>query len=798
MNDGDVIQHLTTTILGRYRLIKQIGSGSMGDVWLGEDPRLHRHVAIKTLPVQKQRNDEFVLRFEREARAAAALNHPHILPVHDFGKQSLSDGRVIAYIVMPYITGGTLADRIAINNTRQILMPQHEAITYLTQAAQAIDYAHRHGIIHRDIKPGNMLLRNDDWLLLGDFGIARILSSTENLTRTGVAGTGTPEFMAPEQAQGRAEASSDIYSLAVLAYNLFTGQLPFTAETAFATSILHMTSSPPSPQKINPTLSLSQEIALLHGLAKKPEERPASASAMIAELQQATPPTPHDAPRHAIFSQLLPEPPSVANRRLPITGQSQMHTHPSAINNPLPVTSQSQLREQSLVANNQLPFTGQSQIPLTKNSLTSSSVKIESHIQAPEGPSNASSLEKKKPISRRNMLIGGSVALVFLGVGIGAGVGSRAGAWAMLSNMYKSGHISTSTAIPSPTPDPNGPDLILQGHTRPVTSLAWSSQSTTMLASAADDGTVQLWQIKQLQQRLAVKLSATAKQSFHPSGPLQLSWSSSSSFLAIGNTGRGKAGSSASIDMYTGDLQKTAPGYNTPLIISDAPVIGGLGWLNHNLIAIATQPTQAGKQLQLNLWDTQQPQQQFAPVSIAGSLSTESSNKSPVLLASPDGSSLALTETEGAVIGHVKSSGTAIQWQQRLGPVKPEGQIKALTWLPGGTAICGLTTKNDKDFALTFWNVQTEKGQTPLASNAVLTTVAWCPASTSTLVATGSQDGRVLIWSYGGSNVPATLNSNLNAEVIALSWSADGQWLAAGFNDKDASILVWNIQGRGI
>lgn len=775
MNDGDVIQHLTTTNLGRYRLIKQIGSGGMGDVWLGEDPRLHRHVAIKTLPVQKQQKDEFVLRFEREARAAAALNHPHILPIHDFGKQLLSDGRAIAYIVMPYITGGTLADRIATNNTRQILMPQHEAITYLTQAAQAIDYAHRRGIIHRDIKPGNMLLRNDNWLLLGDFGIARILSSTENLTQTGVAGTGTPEFMAPEQAQGKAEASSDIYSLAVLAYYLFTGQLPFTAETAFATSILHMTSSPPSPRKINPAISLSQEIALLHGLAKKPGERPASASALIAELQQEMSAVPHNTTGHSRFNQPAPDLASIADSRLPLTGQSQMHKYSSAINN-------------------RLPATGQSQIPVTQNSSILLSARMERHTQVSEELLNTSSPVTKKLVSRRNMLIGGGATLVALGIGVG--VGSRAGVWAMLSNIYRSGKAGTTTAIPSLTPDPNGPDLILQGHTRPITSLAWSSQSTTMLASAAEDGTVQIWQIKQLQQ-LAVKLSATAKQSFHPFGPLQLSWSADGNFLAIGNTGKGKAGSSVSIDMYTGDLQKTAPGYNTPLIIADVSSIGGLGWLNHNLIAVATQPTQAGKQLQLNFWDTQQPQQQFSPVSIAGSLSTGGSNRAPGLLTSSDGSSLALAENEGAVIGQVKSSGTAIQWQQLLGPVKPDGQIKALTWLPGGTSICGLTTKDNKDFALTFWNMQKEVGQSPLATNAILTTIAWCPASTSTLVATGSQDGRVLIWNYGGSNVPASLNSNLNAEVITLSWSTDGQWLAAGFNDKNASILIWNIQGRG-
>jgi serine/threonine protein kinase len=235
VNDGDI---MTTTSLGRYRLLKQIGKGGMGEVWLGEDPRLHRQVAIKTLPAQKQQDNEFLLRFEREARAAAALNHPHILPIHDFGKQNLPDDEFIAYIVMPYITGGTLADRIEAHNANQTLMPQQEVLAYLIQAAEAIDYAHKHGIIHRDIKPANMLLRNDNWLLLGDFGIARVLSNTENLTRTGV-GTGTPEYIAPEQAQGRAEASSDIYSLAVLAYYLFTGRVPFKAISSYGTIVQH-------------------------------------------------------------------------------------------------------------------------------------------------------------------------------------------------------------------------------------------------------------------------------------------------------------------------------------------------------------------------------------------------------------------------------------------------------------------------------------------------------------------------------------------------------------------------------
>lgn len=216
MQDGDTLQSASSALVGRYHLVRRIGHGGMGEVWLGEDPRLHRQVAIKTLPLRSQNDQEFLRRFEREARAAATLNHPHILPVHDYGEQALSNGQSITYIVMPYVSGGTLAERLMMLTTNNRLMPADEAVNYLSQAAQAIDYAHGQHVLHRDIKPSNMLLRSDGWLLLADFGIARILSDETHLTQMGV-GIGTPEYMAPEQAQGKAEAASDNYSLAVIA-----------------------------------------------------------------------------------------------------------------------------------------------------------------------------------------------------------------------------------------------------------------------------------------------------------------------------------------------------------------------------------------------------------------------------------------------------------------------------------------------------------------------------------------------------------------------------------------------------
>jgi serine/threonine protein kinase len=285
-NYNSPVQQTEIKTLGRYRLQRLIGKGGMGEVWLGEDPVLHRQVAIKTLPMHNLSDREFSQRFEREAQAAASLNHPHILPVHDYGQQILSNGQVITYIVLPYITGGSLSDRIAAYSARGIPMFPQEAILYLSQAAEAIDYAHEQGIIHRDIKPGNMLLRSDNWLMLADFGIACILASSEQLTQQGI-GVGTPEYMAPEQAQSKAEFASDNYSLAVIAYQLFTGQLPFQADTGYAITIQHMTMPPPPPRQINPHLSPAVEIVLLRGLAKQPGGRYSDCRQFVRELQLA-------------------------------------------------------------------------------------------------------------------------------------------------------------------------------------------------------------------------------------------------------------------------------------------------------------------------------------------------------------------------------------------------------------------------------------------------------------------------------------------------------------------------------
>jgi eukaryotic-like serine/threonine-protein kinase len=278
----------TGSTLGRYHLMSILGKGGMGEVWLAEDPLLRRQVAIKRLLLHHMEDDEYLQRFDREARAAAALHHPHILPLHDYGQQRLSDGRVIVYIVMSYVSNGSVEDRLTRLEQQGLLLPLSEAFGYLSQAAQAIDFAHQHGVLHRDIKPANMLLREDNTLLLADFGLARLTADadTDNLTHKSML-IGTPKYMAPEQAQGQAVASSDIYSLAVLAYRCFTGRYPFNADTVYATIVQHAIGTPTAPRLFNPELSVPFEEVLLRGLAKDPAQRPSSATLFVEQLQHS-------------------------------------------------------------------------------------------------------------------------------------------------------------------------------------------------------------------------------------------------------------------------------------------------------------------------------------------------------------------------------------------------------------------------------------------------------------------------------------------------------------------------------
>jgi serine/threonine-protein kinase len=276
------MSELSGQVLGQFRVMEQIGQGGMSRVYKAHQRSLDRDVAIKVISAEfnDARDHEFLARFASEARLIARLTHPNIVPVHDFGEEA-----GWAYIVMEYIAGGTLRDRLVTAEQQRLQLDLGRTIHLIYQAALALDFAHSHAVIHRDVKPGNMLLRTDDQLLLTDFGIATILEANKAFSLSG-ANVGTPQYMAPEQGTpgGMIDARTDIYALGVVLFQCVTGRLPFTGETPVSVLMAHMREPVPRPSSLLPGLPQSVEHIILRAMAKDPAARYASASEMAADL----------------------------------------------------------------------------------------------------------------------------------------------------------------------------------------------------------------------------------------------------------------------------------------------------------------------------------------------------------------------------------------------------------------------------------------------------------------------------------------------------------------------------------
>ena len=258
-------------VLGHYRIIRQVGYGGMSTVFLAEDINLGRDVAVKVFWPRPGETKDFLRRFSREARVLAQLDHPNILPVYDYGEQ---DGQ--AYLVMPYMSGGSLKDILKVRH----VLPPAEAIHLTTEMLNALQYAHERGLIHRDIKPGNMLFKSDGKLMLCDFGLVKVISPEtegkspfETASETGPAITGTPEYMPPEQINGQPTFSSDIYSIGIVLYEMLTGVKPFTSNSVMSVLMKQLSEQPRPPREINPTISPQLQMAVLRAIEKDPTRR---------------------------------------------------------------------------------------------------------------------------------------------------------------------------------------------------------------------------------------------------------------------------------------------------------------------------------------------------------------------------------------------------------------------------------------------------------------------------------------------------------------------------------------------
>ncbi|HUZ37371.1 MAG TPA: Stk1 family PASTA domain-containing Ser/Thr kinase [Streptosporangiaceae bacterium] len=280
---------------GRYELDGVVGRGGMAEVFRARDIRLDRVVAVKTLREDLARDQTFQARFRREAQSAASLNHPSIVAVYDTG-EDMSEPAHVPYIVMEYVDGRTLRDLL--RDDRRLL--PERALEITDGVLRALDYSHRAGIVHRDIKPGNVMLTRNGEVKVMDFGIARAVSDAQaTMTQTAQV-IGTAQYLSPEQARGeRVDARSDLYSTGCLLYELLTGRPPFLGDSPVAIAYQHVRENPVPPSRLDPEIPQWADSIVLKAMAKDPGQRYQSATDMRTDIQRALSGVPVAAPRTA-------------------------------------------------------------------------------------------------------------------------------------------------------------------------------------------------------------------------------------------------------------------------------------------------------------------------------------------------------------------------------------------------------------------------------------------------------------------------------------------------------------------
>lgn len=264
--------------LGRYAIQSELGRGAMGVVYKASDTVLERTVAVKTVNMALEREgaEKYEARFYQEARAAGSLNHPNIVTVYDVGKEG-----DVAYMAMEFIEGAELRSLIGEGRA----MPVSQAVSVAAQVAEGLAYAHQHGVVHRDVKPANIMVIRDGLVKITDFGIARMRAATDELTQSGMM-LGSPKYMSPEQVIGkRADHRSDLFSLGVILYELLTGAAPFNGENVTALMYQIVNFNPPAPSAVNPAVPELLDYIVAKMLAKPLDERYQSAQDLAQDLR---------------------------------------------------------------------------------------------------------------------------------------------------------------------------------------------------------------------------------------------------------------------------------------------------------------------------------------------------------------------------------------------------------------------------------------------------------------------------------------------------------------------------------
>ncbi len=783
-------------MLGRYRLLQLLGRGGMGEVWQAQDTELARQVAIKLLPPVLRQEEEYLRAFSNEARTIASLEHPHILAVHDFGEFQNGD-EVITYLVMPLVNT-TLRARI--KQQDRTLLPIATSLGYLRQAARAIDYAHSKQILHRDIKPANLLLQ-DDWLFLTDFGIAKLLSTSTYRSRTH-AGAGTPGYMAPEQIRGRSLPASDLYSLAIIAYQLLTGHMPFSGEEPYAIFLKHILHDPPPPRQFNARLPEVMERTLLRGLARQPEERHSSCQEFVTALELGW----QESGANSIQPDISAAP-DVSDASVPFDTDTTL---------PAPWNKRAAA---SLTAQRDGSPPTQDQSESTLSQYSAQPTLFDWHDwlehQDEDGPAQENGPERKKtasPRSRRSFMLGAAALLV-------------AGGGIALSSFYHPA-ISIAQKLSAGVPV-----LKLTGHTGDVTNIRWNPRGR-YLVSAGSDARVLLWDIETLLASSNGKLLSTKQPvaSYEPDENLSthdLTWSPDGLSLALRTSKVAWSGYGDAIkviDVCTPDA-RPALYYDVKM---NQRTVGGeitvLAWSPQgNTIATAI-----NNDLQVILWKVGQTNQittilQDATLTVAQRLQRDSFVES--LCWSQDGSWLVGLDIQL----YLAIWNTATNTLQRIAlPDRTKdlhtsavAQVKQLiynyTVVSSPTSPTLFAASDNDVIALydvqkrTFTRLLGTDDATALQTRPIgdrssyyaqITALAWSPAGRY-LAGTYYSNSLIYLWDLrnshprlkNGVQMPDLIfGKNDHTDTIAdLTWSPDERYLAS--SSRDGTIVIWKMDG---
>jgi len=513
--------------LGHYHLVRLLGTGGFAEVYLGEHVHLHTQVAVKLLHTQITDDDRE--NFKQEAQTIARLLHPHIVRVLDFGVEGNT-----AYLVMDYAPNGTLRQR----HPRGTPLPLATVVDYIKQVAEALQYAHDQRLIHRDVKPENMLLGRNQEVLLSDFGIALITQSSQYQNTQNIAGT--IAYMAPEQIQAHPRPASDQYSLGVVAYEWLCGQRPFQGSYT-EIAVKHSMAPPPPLRNLLPTLSPAIEQVVMAALNKDPHQRFANIHTFAQALEQANQqsqqyqpsttfvrppvtPQPFVAPMASLSGRPVASRPPV----IPSTPASGISGMPTMISPQMPPSN---ALPQSLLG------TDVHSTPLAHPQTappyflpTSMPTPAPSYFPPTDVPSYARPQHPQRPISRRAFVIGA----------VGLAAASSAGTWFVLSaKPFSSPPASSNPFVPhsasgssnvSSAPQSSSALLTYSGHTDYVYSVAWSPDGK-YIASGSQDGTAHIWNADNGQRLFSYRSNIQPAQSDDWAN--KVTWSPDNKMIAI-------------------------------------------------------------------------------------------------------------------------------------------------------------------------------------------------------------------------------------------------------------------------